>query len=124
MSWHNQDSQVIEELPMDVFQDKSFELIYLEIPITSIHPKALESSKNTLKFLGLRGSADRPMPITKFPFGMLGDFPNFEELSFHYTSISDETFMDEDNSFSDVEIPNLRKIIYLSFQLLLRLYWA
>ena len=32
MRWHNQDSQVIEELPMDVFQDKSFELIYLEIP--------------------------------------------------------------------------------------------
>ena len=53
---------------------------------------------------------------------MLGDFPNFEQLVFNNAGISDETFMDEDNLFSDVEIPNLRKIIYLSFQLLLRLY--
>ena len=109
---------------MNVFQDKSFEFIFLGIPITGIHPKALESSKNTLQKLVLTGFADQPMPITKFPFGMLGDFPNLQQLVFDQTSISDETFMDEDNLFSDVEIPNLRKIIYLSFHQLLRLYWA
>ena len=108
--WENENYRYIGELPMNIFQDKSFVEIWLRIDVTSIHPKAFESSKNTLIVLWLMGWPDRPIPITKFPIGMLRDFPNFGALELDNTNISDETFMDEDNLFSDVELPNLGKM--------------
>ena len=108
--WVNENYQYIGELPMNIFQEKSFKEIYLRIDITSIHPKAFESSKDTLIVLWMQGWPDRPIPITKFPIGMLRDFPNFGALELDNTNISDETFMDEDNLFSDVELPNLGKM--------------
>ena len=65
--WENENYQYIGELPMNVFQEKSFKEIWLKIDITSIHPKAFESSKSTLGVLWLHGWPDRPIPITKFP---------------------------------------------------------
>ena len=114
ISWENGYYRHIGELPLNVFQEKSFQVIRLRIDITSIHPKAFESSKNTLRVLELHGWPDRyqPIPITKFPIGMLRDFPNLETLMLEVTNITDETFMDEDNLFSDVELPNLGKMYF------------
>ena len=49
ISWYSEDFAAVEKIPKNVFRDKSFKEIYLDIPIASIHPEAFESSKSRLK---------------------------------------------------------------------------
>ena len=82
----------------------------MDIPIASIHPEAFESSKSRLRELRIGGGGSWGWnPITKFPIGLFENCTSLEHFGMQGTSINDETFMDEEHLFSDIELPNLSK---------------